>query len=158
LRSKEAFGCCAVSAGVWHKSDLLCQNIQDFRTGYHRRNQEKPLPASDEIFGISFRTADRIAKSLGIDPYSKYRISSGIKYVLSRAATEGHTFLEEEMLKSYTSKLWTSTLTALKTLSFSLVLNKSVYVDRNDGMSKIYLSSFYHAELEYAESWWNFPR
>ncbi|UWV48497.1 ATP-dependent RecD-like DNA helicase [Acetivibrio thermocellus] len=109
--------------------------------------RKNPYRLSDEIFGISFRTADRIAKSLGIDPYSKYRISSGIKYVLSRAATEGHTFLEEEMLKSYTSKLLDINIDSIEDALVSLVLNKSVYVDRNDGMSKIYLSSFYHAEL-----------
>jgi len=51
------------------------------------------------------------------------------------------------MLKSYTSKLLDINIDSIEDALVSLVLNKSVYVDRNDGMSKIYLSSFYHAEL-----------
>jgi len=106
-----------------------------------------PYRLSDEIFGISFKTADGIAKSLGIDPYSKYRISSGIKYVLSQAASGGHTFIEEEVLKDYTSKLLNINIESIEDALISLVLNKSVYVERNDGISRIYLSAFYNAEL-----------
>ena len=109
--------------------------------------KRNPYRLSDEIFGISFKTADSIAKSLGIAPYSKYRISSGIKYVLTQAAADGHTFVEEEILKDYTSKLLNINIERIADALVALVLNKSVYVDRNDGTSRIYLSAFYNAEL-----------
>jgi len=44
--------------------------------------------------------------------------------------------LEEEMLKSYTSKLLDINIDSIEDALVSLVLNKSVYVDRNDGMSR----------------------
>ena len=86
--------------------------------------KENPYRLSDEIFGISFKTADRIAKSLGIDPDSKYRISSGVKYVLSRAAVDGHTFVDEERLKEYTSQLLGVGIDNIEDVLISLVLKR----------------------------------
>ena len=43
---------------------------------------ENPYILSDEISGIGFLTSDRIAKSLGVEPISDFRIQSGIKYVV----------------------------------------------------------------------------
>ena len=48
--------------------------------------RSNPYILAEEIHGITFKTADRIAKSIGIDPNSEHRITSGIKYVLSQAA------------------------------------------------------------------------
>lgn len=109
--------------------------------------KENPYRLSDEIFGISFKTADRIAKSLGIDPDSKYRISSGVKYVLSRAAVDGHTFVDEERLKEYTSQLLGVGIDNIEDVLISLVLKKAVYVEKEEDISKVYLSAFYNAEL-----------
>ncbi|HHW47206.1 MAG TPA: ATP-dependent RecD-like DNA helicase, partial [Clostridiaceae bacterium] len=52
-----------------------------------------PYRLADEVFGIGFKTADKIAMKLGIDPMSKFRLRSGIKYALSQAASNGHTYL-----------------------------------------------------------------
>lgn len=109
--------------------------------------RENPYRLSDEIFGISFKTADRIAKSLGIDPESKYRISSGIRYVLSQAAVDGHTFIDEEKLKGYTSQLLDVGIDNIDDVLISLVLKKSVYAEKDEGVPRVYLSSLYNAEL-----------
>ncbi|NMB34493.1 MAG: ATP-dependent RecD-like DNA helicase [Clostridium sp.] len=106
-----------------------------------------PYRLCDEIFGISFKTADGIAKSIGIDPQSKHRISSGIKYVLSQGAVSGHTFIDEEKLGEYASHLLDVDLDGIEDALVSLVLDKAVYVERGDGGSRIYLNSFYNAEL-----------
>lgn len=106
-----------------------------------------PYRLSDEIFGISFKTADSIARNLGIDPTSKYRISSGIKYVLSQAAAAGHTFIDEMKLKEYTSNLLAVSIENIEDALISLVLGKAVYVEKGQDITKVYLSSFYNAEL-----------
>lgn len=106
-----------------------------------------PYRLCDEIFGISFKTADGIAKSIGIDPQSKHRISSGIKYVLSQGAVSGHTFIDEEKLGEYASHLLDVDLDGIEDALVSLVLDKAVYVERGDEGSRIYLNSFYNAEL-----------
>ena len=64
-----------------------------------------PYRLADEIPGISFKTTDRIANSLGIDPESRLRICSGLKYVLIRAAVNGHTYLPYDELAKYGENL-----------------------------------------------------
>lgn len=59
--------------------------------------RENPYRLADEIWGIGFRTADRIAQKLGVEPRAESRIRAGIRYVLGVAAdNEGHVFLPLE--------------------------------------------------------------
>lgn len=109
--------------------------------------RSNPYKLADEVFGIGFKTADRIAGSLGIDPYSKYRISSGIKYVLSQASTNGHTYIPEEKLKELTSQLLEVDINNINDALVSLMLNKSIYTERTAESNHVYLSPFYNAEL-----------
>jgi len=52
--------------------------------------QQDPYCLAREIHGIGFKSADGIAKKLGIQPESPQRIDSGIEYVLAELAGEGH--------------------------------------------------------------------
>jgi len=106
-----------------------------------------PYKLSDEIFGIGFKTADRIARSLGIDPASKYRVCSGIKYVLSQAAVNGHTYIPSDKLREYTSQLLEVDLDNINDAMVALLLDKAICTEKGDGQDYIYLSSFYYAEL-----------
>jgi exodeoxyribonuclease V alpha subunit len=105
-----------------------------------------PYKLADEVFGIGFKKADNIAKSIGIDPLSKFRVCSGIKYVLSQAASGGHTYLPEEKMKEYTSQLLDVKIENINDALVSLVFDNSIYVEKSDAFNKIYLSSFYYAE------------
>ncbi|MDO4481108.1 MAG: ATP-dependent RecD-like DNA helicase [Bacillota bacterium] len=60
--------------------------------------EENPYRLADDIWGIGFKTADAIAERLGIGRDSEYRIESGIKYILSREASDGHTYLPKKEL------------------------------------------------------------
>ncbi|NLV36727.1 MAG: ATP-dependent RecD-like DNA helicase, partial [Clostridiaceae bacterium] len=63
--------------------------------------RENPYRLCEDIFGIGFRTADRIAMKLGIDANSRFRTRSGIKYVLTQGTAHGHTYLPEDVLKEH---------------------------------------------------------
>lgn len=106
-----------------------------------------PYKLADEVFGIGFKTADRIARSLGIDPYSKYRVCSGIKYVLLQASTNGHTYIPEGELKEYTSQLLEVDIENINEALVSLMLDKSIYTERTFERNHVYLSPFYNAEV-----------
>jgi len=108
--------------------------------------RNNPYKLTDEAIGIGFRTSDRIAKELGIDPKSKFRICSGIKYVLSHIAMDGHTFVEDDKLKEYTSNLLDVDIDNINDALISLLMDKSIYIERYDTYSRIYLSPFYNAE------------
>jgi exodeoxyribonuclease V alpha subunit len=109
--------------------------------------KSNPYKLADEVFGISFKTADRIAMSLGIDPASKYRISSGIKHVLSKAVANGHTFVPDDKLKEYASKLLEVDIDNINHSLVSLVLDRTICIEKKEEVSMVYLSPFYHAEL-----------
>ena len=50
-----------------------------------------PYQLARDIWGIGFKTADQIARKLGMDVQAPQRIDSGAEYVLSELANEGHT-------------------------------------------------------------------
>lgn len=63
--------------------------------------RDNPYRLAEDIVGIAFRTADKIAMSLGIARDSPKRAQAGLFYTLERAATEGHVFLPQpELIKS----------------------------------------------------------
>ncbi len=63
--------------------------------------RKNPYMLVDDIDGIGFATADRIAGELGIAKDSDYRITAGVIYTLKDAGTKGgHTYLPENELLS----------------------------------------------------------
>ena len=46
-----------------------------------------------EMVGIGFRTADKIAMSMGFDPLSTERVDEGLLYTLTEAETRGHLWM-----------------------------------------------------------------
>ncbi|MDO5702590.1 MAG: helix-hairpin-helix domain-containing protein, partial [Lachnospiraceae bacterium] len=60
--------------------------------------RENPYRLSEDIDGIGFLTADRLAQKAGIAADSPFRIRSGILFVLATAAGDGHVCLPEEQL------------------------------------------------------------
>lgn len=109
--------------------------------------KSNPYRLADEIFGIGFKTADRIARSMGVDPGSKFRICSGIKYVLSQSAANGHTFVPEDKLREYLIQLLEVNISGINDALISLVMDKAVCLEKNGPVNNVYLSSFFHAEL-----------
>ena len=61
--------------------------------------KNNPYQLIEDIDGIGFTTADKIAIKLGIDLYSENRIKAGLVYTLkSYSEREGHTYLPREHL------------------------------------------------------------
>ncbi len=60
--------------------------------------KENPYRLASDVFGIGFRTADRIAQSMGVEPNSTRRAEAGLLYVLREGASEGHLFLPYPVL------------------------------------------------------------
>ena len=60
--------------------------------------QENPFHLADDIWGIGFRTADRIAEKLGFGHEKYVRLRSGILYTLNRLSEGGHCYATREML------------------------------------------------------------
>ena len=55
--------------------------------------QQDPYRLAEDIFGIGFVTADRIAGALGIEGDAPQRIAAGVAFALEKAGGEGHVYL-----------------------------------------------------------------
>lgn len=60
--------------------------------------RENPYRLADEVFGIGFRTADVLARKLGHEVDSAFRLRAGLRHLLARAGLEGHVGLPSERL------------------------------------------------------------
>ena len=64
-----------------------------------------PYRLAEEIRGIGFLSADRIAQSIGFTPSDPARIRAGLGYTLHQASAEGHIYLPSEQLVESASDL-----------------------------------------------------
>lgn len=60
--------------------------------------QQNPYQLERDIYGIGFKTADRIARALGLPVDHPSRIEAGIVFALNEMINEGHVFVPKEML------------------------------------------------------------
>ncbi|MBP6870067.1 ATP-dependent RecD-like DNA helicase [Candidatus Babeliales bacterium] len=66
---------------------------------------EDPYRLIYDIWGISFKTADMIARNLGFEPASVKRVKAGILFHLHEATKQGHLYQELTQLKNSTFHL-----------------------------------------------------
>ncbi|MBR4435854.1 MAG: ATP-dependent RecD-like DNA helicase [Clostridia bacterium] len=60
--------------------------------------KENPYRLIEDVENIGFKTADKIAFEAGVEAESEFRLTAGIRYALSFAATEGNTCLPKDKL------------------------------------------------------------
>jgi exodeoxyribonuclease V alpha subunit len=60
--------------------------------------RREPYRLAGEVWGIGFKTADQLARSLGIPHDSPQRVKAGLQFALSQAAEDGHCYLPEPEL------------------------------------------------------------
>jgi len=105
--------------------------------------KNNPYRLCEDIFGIGFKTADRIALKSGISRNSPFRISSGIKYVLKKFEEDGHCFLPYDFLISKTFEfLDVETLEVEKALDI-LAQENQIVIDKE----RVYLLDTYRDEI-----------
>ena len=62
--------------------------------------QKNPYQLERDIYGVGFKTADRIAQALGLSAEHPSRIEAGIVFALNETIDEGHVYVPREMLAS----------------------------------------------------------
>jgi exodeoxyribonuclease V alpha subunit len=67
--------------------------------------RENPYRLATDIYGIGFKTADKIAAALGIPPTAPQRIEAGSLYLLGQGADRGHVYLPKKTLLEEAEKL-----------------------------------------------------
>ncbi|MGB9339862.1 MAG: ATP-dependent RecD-like DNA helicase [Polyangiales bacterium] len=62
--------------------------------------RDDPYIVAEQIRGIGFRTADRIAEALGIAGDDLRRVQGGILHLIGKAVDEGHVFATQDQLRN----------------------------------------------------------
>ena len=60
--------------------------------------QKNPYQLERDIYGVGFKTADRIARALGLPVDHPSRVEAGIVFALNETVNEGHVFVPRESL------------------------------------------------------------
>lgn len=111
------------------------------------RIKENPYVLADNVDGITFKSADMIAKEQGFSANSIFRLRCGIKYILkSEGYVGGHTYIPEELLKEYAVARLGVSLEEIENALVDLTLAKELFTDNIEGQKVYYLASFYTAE------------
>ena len=108
---------------------------------------ENPYILNDEISGIGFLTSDRIARSLGIEPQSDFRVKSGIRYVLNNFSGLGNTYMPKEKLIAECEKVLTVDRELIEANIYNSVLEGKIKVEKINEIEAVYSLPYYFCEL-----------
>lgn len=138
-------------------NNLAIKIYDEYGSAIYSIMRENPYRLAEDIRGVSFKTADEIAIKAGINVDSQYRIKSGIMYVLSNAAYEGHLYLPRGILLNQASLLLELPADGISVELDNLAVERKIVVKEPEevseyvtGQPQIYLSSYYFAELRCA--------
>jgi exodeoxyribonuclease V alpha subunit len=116
----------------------------------------EPYRLASDVWGIGFKTADTIAKAVGIPHDSPQRIKAGLQFTLSEATGNGHCFLpEQELIGAAIKILQVDTGLVIECLA-ELVAEEGVVREEVPGEEAdrptvaIYLVPFHRAEIALA--------
>ena len=107
---------------------------------------ENPYKLSEDIYGIGFKTADSIARSMGIEENSPYRIEAGLKYVMMQSSNDGHCFLPKEELIRETSSVLQVEIELIEEAIQGLVFKENFHIVNELDKTIVYYMPFHVAE------------
>ncbi len=108
--------------------------------------KDNPYVLADEIEGVGFQTADKIARTMGVDPTSPLRVNASVQYLLRSAGGEGHTYLPEEELVAQIRKTTSVSAEIAHNAIVELALKNKVALVEYNGKKAVYYEAFYYAE------------
>ncbi|MCH3965276.1 MAG: ATP-dependent RecD-like DNA helicase [Clostridium sp.] len=109
--------------------------------------KENPYVLTDEISGIGFKIADRIARSLGIEANSPFRIQSGIKYIVSRFCNFGNTYMPLKKLVEESEGVLNVTREEIEENIYDSSLKGKLKLEKSKDEICVFLPTYYYCEL-----------
>ncbi len=113
--------------------------------------KENPYRMAEDVFGIGFKTADNIARKLGLPDDAPERIQAAITYSLSKAAEQGHVYLPREELFGKVIELTGADENSLQAGFFisqleQMIKTKRLFCEERGEDKVVYYAPFYQAE------------
>ena len=112
--------------------------------------RENPYRLADDIAGVGFKTADEIAMKMGFSPESSMRMKAGILFVLSIAASNGHTYLPYRNLYEEAKKIIGISEAEFENDIYELTIERKIALKEVKEERRIYNNNLYYMELTVA--------
>ncbi len=114
--------------------------------------RDNPYRLARDIYGIGFKTADRIAQNLGVPKDSPLRAQAGVVHVLHALADEGHVYVPEEELLQEAQTTLEIPRDLLPGAMAGLAGDGEIVAEERPGGSRgIYLKALHVAEAQVAQ-------
>lgn len=133
-----------VSAGLAEK---IQRRYGDFTV---ERIRENPYRLAEEVWGIGFLTADRIAAQMGFSPDCTFRVDAGILHTLRTLSEAGHLYSPLPGLLSRASALLGAEPETLLEAVARGVERGELVLEEKGGEEAVYLMSAYRSEKHVA--------
>ncbi len=114
--------------------------------------RSNPYRLADDIQGIGFKTADRMARQLDFDPAAPARVEAGLLHLLKESADEGHVYRPRSELEQHLTELLGVDANLMTAAVDRLVARRRLVVDRKSAASpaRVYLAALHHCEVSVA--------
>lgn len=106
-----------------------------------------PYILCDEISGIGFKTADRIAMSIGIEVNSEFRIQSGIKYIMNQFCAAGNTFMPKSNIIEECEKNLSISRELIEKNIYDMAAQQKIIIEKVNDIEVGFLLQYYYCEL-----------
>lgn len=103
----------------------------------------EPYRLAEEIWGIGFITADKIARALGVAEDSIGRLRAGLLYTLGQASDSGHVYLPREELLTQASEILKIDSERLEAVLAPMAEDKALMIEED----AVYLPPLYYCEI-----------
>ncbi len=122
--------------------------------------QEDPYRMARDIWGVGFKTADKVARDLGLPHDAPSRVEAGVAYALSQLADQGHVYVPEdelittaapllevepELISEAIGRLDADQVVERETLTYPALHGATVASMREE--EAVYLTPFYYGEI-----------
>lgn len=130
---------------------LAAKIYQHYGNSIYRVIEENPYQMADHVTGIGFKTADEIARKVGIHTDSDFRIRSGIFYTLLQSVGEGHIYLLQDRLTARAGELLGVEIQHVEKYLMDLSMERKVILKEGVEDRRVYAANYYYMELNTAK-------
>lgn len=108
--------------------------------------EENPYRLAEDIFGVGFKKADKIAAKMGIAKDDEHRIKGGIRFTLWYFTGEGNTFLPQKTLCEKAGSLLEVESDRINDCLVEMAFQGDVHIDNLEDRNVVFLMPYYVAE------------
>ena len=109
--------------------------------------KDNPYKLVEDIYGIGFKTADKIARSLGVEIDSPFRITAGVVYVVNEFCSLGNTYMPLDKLILEAIKILGVKEDIIEKVIYDTILEGKIKMEVIEGENCVFTIPFYYCEL-----------